>query len=87
MPDLAPTPTAPPWLSAIVAELRDALSIPADLKCLSRQQTADAVGISVRALDQLHAAGEGPPSMLVSGRRVYPVAHLRRWIDGQVKGR
>ena len=75
----------PAWLAPIVAELREALSIPADVRCLTRHQAADALGVSLRLLDKLHSTGEAPPSLLVAGRRVYPVEHLRRWVAERIK--
>lgn len=77
----------PEWVPVLVDAIRDALAVPADCRCLSREQAADALGISTRKLDALAASGDGPPSIAVDARRLYPVAALRRWITDRIDDR
>jgi predicted DNA-binding transcriptional regulator AlpA len=47
---------------------------------LSREQVAQALGISLDTLDKLHGRGKGPPRFRVSPRRwAYPIRELREW--------
>lgn len=53
-------------------------------KLLSRTQAAALIGISVRTLERLEAAGRGPPFRRVSPRVIhYPEASLRIWLRGE----
>ena len=47
---------------------------------LSKQQVADALGIGMSNLDNMHKRGEAPPRFLVSPRRWgYPASLFRAW--------
>jgi len=85
MSDTTTPADAPTWLPAFVDAIREALAIPDDARCLSRDQAALAIGISVRKLDELHSANEGPPTMAVGERRLYPVATLKKWIAERIE--
>lgn len=76
---------APAWVADLMDALRDAMSIPADCRCLSREQAAAALGVSVRKLDAMASSGDGPPSMSIDSRRLYPAVGLRRWISERLQ--
>lgn len=82
-----PQADAPAWVAHLVDAIRDALAVPPDARCLSREQAADALGVCVRKLDALAASGDGPPSMLIDSRRLYPVSSLKKWIAGRIEDR
>jgi predicted DNA-binding transcriptional regulator AlpA len=88
---IAPTPTAndspPSWLGPLLDGLKNELIVPQECRCLSRDQCASALGISVRSLDTLHATNDGPPSFVLGGRRLYVVANLRQWLAERNKTR
>ncbi len=52
---------------------------------LDRKQAAQALGISVRKLDQLHA-GRQLPYVRIGSRVVYPLDGLRAWLAARVEG-
>ncbi len=53
---------------------------------LTRVEAAEAIGVSVRLLDQLLADPQsGFPAARVRGRVVIPVAQLRDWLAAQTE--
>jgi hypothetical protein len=50
------------------------------MQLLSKHQTADRLGISVRSLDRMLAAGDGPPSVCLGRRRLFDPDRLDRWV-------
>ena len=52
-------------------------------RLLSRTEAAAALGVSVRTLERLEAAGRGPPSRRISKQIIkYPAESLRTWLAG-----
>jgi len=50
-------------------------------RLLSRTQAAAAIGVSVRTLERMEAAGRAPPSRRISKQIVrYPAEQLRSWL-------
>jgi predicted DNA-binding transcriptional regulator AlpA len=50
-------------------------------RSLNRTQAAAVVGVSVRTLERMEAAGRGPPSRRISKQIVrYPAEQLRSWL-------
>jgi len=47
---------------------------------MSREEVANALGLSLDVLDRLHKRGEGPPRFRVTPHRwCYPLPEFRRW--------
>ena len=60
------------------------LPLPHDLRVLSPAETAKTLGLSEPVLERLRAAGEGPPWVRLSARRVgYRVADLAAWLESR----
>lgn len=56
---------------------------------LTDEQVASTLGISPRVLENWHNVGFAPPSVLIDGRRIYPVATFEEWANDlpQTQGR
>jgi predicted DNA-binding transcriptional regulator AlpA len=53
-------------------------------RLLSRTQAAAALGVSVRTLERMEAAGRGPPSRRISKQIIkYPANDLRAWLEAR----
>lgn len=46
---------------------------------LTDEQVASALGISPRVLENWHNVGFAPPSFLIDGKRIYPIAAFEHW--------
>jgi hypothetical protein len=77
----------PPWVGALLDGIKEHMTAPPEARCLSREQTAAALGISVRSLDTLSTTDNGPPCFMLGGRRLYPLASLKKWIAERIKDR
>jgi hypothetical protein len=58
----------------------DREDVPLPALLYTRRQASGMLKISVAALDKLHANGEGPRCLVISGRRLYPLAALQQFI-------
>jgi hypothetical protein len=61
---------------------REDVPLPALL--YTKRQASEMLQISVAALDKLHAKGEGPRCLVISGRRLYPLAALQQFIVDRI---
>jgi predicted DNA-binding transcriptional regulator AlpA len=52
---------------------------------VSRTEAARRLGVSESTLDRLAAEKKGPPSVMIRGRKLYPLAKLLAWSDGQTE--
>jgi predicted DNA-binding transcriptional regulator AlpA len=61
-----------------------AAGLPAAARLIDREAAAAALGISLRKLDELFANEEGPRTIQLGRRRLYPVHAIEDWIRERV---
>jgi excisionase family DNA binding protein len=50
-----------------------------------REEVAEMLTITVRKLDKMVAKGEGPPSITIGTRRMFPADKLDEWIAARLE--
>ncbi len=53
---------------------------------MNRTQTARYIGVSLRKLDDMIQKGQGPPSILLLGRRLFRPESVNRWLETLERG-